>query len=112
MGRYVPQVYYGHITLIRCSERVLSRDYDSLDGWGSLATDGVEVYEVPGSHTGIYREPNVGILARTLNDVLHKAQAEMESERAALLDPSVSLFDSRSFDDPQGGRTEGKKRWA
>ena len=61
-----------------------------LNGWGRLATDGVEAYEIPGGHTGIYKEPNVGVLASTLNDVLHKAWTRAESERAALADPSVS----------------------
>jgi hypothetical protein len=86
----VPQVYSGRITVIRCAERLPWRDYDPLYGWGSLATEGVEAYEVPGSHTGIYREPNVGMLVRTLNDVLRKAQARAGSERTALADPSVS----------------------
>jgi aspartate racemase len=106
--RYVPQVYSGRIILIRCSERPAWRDYDPLDGWGNFVTDGVEMYEVQGGHATIYREPNVGMLARTLNDVLHKAQAEMENERTALAEPNVPLFDSRSFGNPQGSRTEGK----
>ncbi len=79
----MPQAYTGRITFIRCAERVPWRHEDPLYGWGSLATDGVEAYEIPGSHTSIYREPNVGMLARTLNDVLHKAQARAESERIA-----------------------------
>jgi thioesterase domain-containing protein len=106
--RYVPQVYSGRIILIRCSTRPSWRDHDPLDGWGNFATEGIEMYEVQGGHATIYREPNVGILARTLNDVLHKAQAELENGRTALVDPSVSLFDSRSFEGPKVNRTEGK----
>jgi amino acid adenylation domain-containing protein/FkbM family methyltransferase len=82
---YMPQVYSGRITVIRCSERVPWKEYDPLYGWGKLATEGVEAYEIPGSHTGIYTEPNVAVLVRTLKDILHNAQAEMESERRALL---------------------------
>jgi thioesterase domain-containing protein len=107
-GQYVPQVYSGRIILIRCAERGAWRDYDPLDGWGSLATDGVEVYEVPGRHAEIYKEPNVGMLAKTLSDVLHEAQAEMENEQTALVERSVPLLDSRSFCGPQGDTTEGK----
>ncbi len=81
LRHYVPQVYSGRITVVRGTERVPWRHDDPLNGWGRLATDGVEAYEIPGSHTGIYREPNVGMLARTLNDVLHKAQATAESDR-------------------------------
>lgn len=79
-SHYVPQAYPGRITVVRCTERAPWRDDDPLNGWGRLATDGVEAYEVPGSHTSIYREPNVEVLARTLNDVLRKAQTRAESE--------------------------------
>jgi amino acid adenylation domain-containing protein len=108
MRRYVPQAYSGRITLIRSSERRVWRDHVPLDGWGSLAKDGVEVYEVPGRHAEIYREPNVGMLAQRLSDVLHKAQAEMENERTALIDHNLPLTDSRLFGDTQSGRTENK----
>ena len=107
-GQYVPQVYSGRITLIRCSERRAWRDYDPLDGWGDLATDGVEMHEVRGGHATIYREPYVGILARTLNDVLQKAQTEMENERTALVEPNLPLVDIRSFAHLRGGKTDDK----
>ncbi len=80
-SHYVPQAYPGRITVVRCTERAPWRDDDPLNGWGRLATDGVEAYAVPGSHTSIYREPNVEVLARTLNDVLRKAQTRAESEQ-------------------------------
>ena len=86
----MPQAYSGRIPVVRCAERLPWKHADPLRGWGRLATDGVEAYEIPGSHASIYREPNVGMLARTLNDVLHKAQARAENDRVALADPSVS----------------------
>jgi FkbH-like protein len=101
LRHYVPQVYAGRITVVRGTERVAWREDDALHGWGRLATDGVDAYEIPGSHTRIYKEPNVGMLARTLNDVLHQAQARVERERGALADPRVLAVPSTSVGDLQ-----------
>jgi thioesterase domain-containing protein len=107
-GHYVPEVYTGRIVLIRCSERGMWRDYDPLDGWGSLATNGVEMYEVPGEHASIYREPYVGMLTEILRDVLHGAQAEMGNERTSLAEENESLRVSRSLGGSQGSRKDNK----
>lgn len=84
LRHYVPQVYSGRITVVLCTERAPWKNDDILNGWGRLAIDGVDAYMTPGSHTGIYKEPNVGRLANTVNGVLHKAQARAENERTAL----------------------------
>jgi natural product biosynthesis luciferase-like monooxygenase protein len=112
LRQYVPQAYAGGITVIRCAEHVPWKDYDPLYGWARIARDGVEAYEIPGSHAGIYREPNVEILAKTLNDVLRKAQATPSSEPRALDDPSVPFLDSRPFDGLQNAGTEVKNQSA
>ena len=90
LRHYVPKTYAGSITVVRCTKREPWRDDDPLNGWGHLATDGVDAYEVPGTHTSIYREPNVEVLASTLNDVLHKAQARAESQRMTSTEQSLS----------------------
>jgi thioesterase domain-containing protein/acyl carrier protein len=76
LRRYMPQPYSGRIAVIRCSERVPWRDYDTFDGWGKIAKEGVELYEVPGTHTGMYKEPNVSVLVKTLGELLSRAQGE------------------------------------
>jgi thioesterase domain-containing protein len=86
---YVPQAYSGRITVVRCSEHVPWKDYDPLYGWGKIATEGVEAHEISGSHAGIYKEPRVGILAKTLKEVLQKAQAATSSERMVSGDVTV-----------------------
>jgi natural product biosynthesis luciferase-like monooxygenase protein len=96
LRQYVPQAYPGRITVIRCSEHVPWRDFDPLYGWGKIAAEGVEEHEIPGSHAGIYKEPSVAMLAKTLQDVLHKAQAETERERIPLVESSGAFFDGRS----------------
>lgn len=90
LRRYVTQTYSGRITVLRCAERVPWQEYDPLYGWGNIARDGVEAYEIPGSHAGIYKEPNVGTLAETLRDVLQKAQAKTAGESLVLVDADIS----------------------
>jgi amino acid adenylation domain-containing protein len=82
LERYAPQAYSGPITVVQCTEHPPWGYEDPLNGWGRFATGTVERYEVAGSHTGIYREPNVWMLATTLKDVLRKAQAGAESGQA------------------------------
>ena len=47
---YMPQVFAGRITVFRPTWLPLGRAYDPTMGWGNLAADGVEIYEVPGYH--------------------------------------------------------------
>jgi hypothetical protein len=105
-SHYMPQVYDGRIILFRAADRRAWRDDDPLDGWGDLAAGGVEAYELRGGHATIYREPHVGMLTKTLGDVLHRAQAEMENERPALVEPNASLDGRRSFSHSQTSRKE------
>jgi hypothetical protein len=48
------------------------------------------------------------MLAKTLGDVLYRAQAKMESERMALIDPKVPLIDTRLLGNTQSDGTEGR----
>lgn len=50
---------------------------DSL-GWELLAEQGVNVHYVPGNHTNLFRQPNVGQFARELQHVLDCARMKAE----------------------------------
>ena len=91
LREYVPQVYPGRITVVRSSERVPWRLDDRLNGWGQLASEGVEVHEIPGNHTSIYREPNVELLVSTLKKILHHANVRTENEWTAFIDFDESV---------------------
>jgi amino acid adenylation domain-containing protein len=67
---YSPQVYPGRITLFRASRQPLAGTADPQSGWGKLAAQGVEVHEVPGSHSSIIVEPHVRTLAAKLQTCL------------------------------------------
>ncbi|MDT5268372.1 MAG: hypothetical protein QOH49_558 [Acidobacteriota bacterium] len=75
---YVPQRFAGRITLFRPEERheTVGRAFESAEsvdparGWGGHAAEGVEVYNVPGTHLGMIQEPHVSDLAARLKRVL------------------------------------------
>ncbi|HMH45801.1 MAG TPA: amino acid adenylation domain-containing protein [Pyrinomonadaceae bacterium] len=71
--KYRPKVYDGRVTLFWAS-RDLSAKFDLIEGWQTLARDGMELHEIPGTHLDMIKEPHVGELARMLNDCLLKAQ--------------------------------------
>ena len=87
IDRYVLPVYSGDITLIRCSERLPWEQYDPLYGWRNVVTGDIDVYEIPGGHVEIYREPSVHMLVETLSNVLDKSQVAATRQRRALDDP-------------------------
>jgi aspartate racemase len=82
--RYKPSPYPGRITLLRASvtdaaalrelppeqRRVFA---DPTLGWGAVATGGVEVHAVPGSHMTILDAPQVETLARVLAACIARA---------------------------------------
>ncbi|MDF5711727.1 MAG: amino acid adenylation domain-containing protein [Nostoc sp. S4] len=71
---YVLQVYPSHVTLFRAKLKSSKAYFDPQGGWGRLALGGVEVYEIPGDHNSILREPHVQVLAKKLKACLQQAQ--------------------------------------
>ncbi len=89
--RYKPGQFQGRITFF-CpadpfEQAVFSKDpeeateqpehgkLDPSTGWGSLATEGVDVHHVPGNHFSMLREPNVQILGEQLRQCIEDARA-------------------------------------
>ena len=66
--KYVPQVYPGKVALFRAIHKSAPEGWqvDPQMGWSKLATGELEVYEVPGGHSTIFREPHVRVLAEKL----------------------------------------------
>jgi thioesterase domain-containing protein len=50
-------------------------------GWRKFVDGELEIYEVPGSHTGILEEPNVQVLAEKLKVCIDKALTETKGEQ-------------------------------
>jgi thioesterase domain-containing protein/acyl carrier protein len=60
--RYVPRRYPVKVVLFKSLHHGRGRYY----GWQELASGGVEVHDIPGSHVTIIKEPNVQLLAQRL----------------------------------------------
>jgi thioesterase domain-containing protein/NRPS condensation-like uncharacterized protein len=81
---YQPRPWCGQVTLFRTSVQPDPRLPQDL-GWTPLAEGGVEVYELPGDHDLVFREPNIRVMAAQLRARLERSNpAEIcEHEPAA-----------------------------
>jgi FkbH-like protein len=75
---YQQKFYPGKIILLRTMEWLggVGCDIDEKLGWGELAGEGVEVYDVPGHHLSMFEEPHVQKLATTLEACIEQANRE------------------------------------
>jgi hypothetical protein len=71
---YVAGEYTGAITLFRAMEQPLGIHADRTSGWDSVVKGGIEIYDTPGHHGSLVREPRAPVLVRQLEDALRKAQ--------------------------------------
>jgi aspartate racemase len=62
------------IHLFRVQHQPLAEFFEpnSLLGWDGMASNGIDVHELPGNHDMQLREPNVAILAQKLRACLEK----------------------------------------
>ena len=103
---YVPQKFRGKLLLFRATAREYPASEtpqyvkieDPLFGWQQRATEGVEVYDLPDTHSGILREPSVKLLANHLEQVfavrdriLSSDLSKSVSEKSADIDPVTDL---------------------
>jgi aspartate racemase len=65
---YQPQAYPGKMVVFRASDRedLATSDIDPELGWGKFALGELEIFDVPGDHLGILKEPNVSRLGKKL----------------------------------------------
>jgi thioesterase domain-containing protein/aryl carrier-like protein len=70
---YQPQPYAGRATLFRATEQPHGIFEDRTLGWGPLVNGGLEIYDTPGHHGAIVREPRSRVLAGQLQEALARA---------------------------------------
>jgi len=81
---YLPKPYNGRIVLFKTKDSHAWEPRIPPDlGWGPLATEGVEIFEIPGDHVNMFIEPNVSVLGDRLARCLHSFGA-LNSNRVAL----------------------------
>jgi amino acid adenylation domain-containing protein len=71
---YKPKALKCPTVMFRGKDWPIASAGDPYFGWRELLTGRSETYEVPGDHEGIFREPNVKILAEQLKTCLHNAK--------------------------------------
>jgi thioesterase domain-containing protein len=59
---YSPKPYNEKFFLFRAKNHFWEPRIPSDLGWGPLATQGLEIFEIPGDHTSMFLEPNVSAL--------------------------------------------------
>jgi amino acid adenylation domain-containing protein len=79
VAAYRPRVYPGRLTVMR------ARDVEDLGGsigpdlgWTGLASEGIDVHDVPGNHDTLILEPHAIELARALQECLQIAEGTAE----------------------------------
>jgi thioesterase domain-containing protein len=80
LKRYRARPYPGAVTLINAHEVDPGVIADPLYAWAGLAKE-IRIYSVPGDHDTMLTEPNVAVLARTLEECLCAAQAAHRKTR-------------------------------
>jgi amino acid adenylation domain-containing protein len=71
---YQPRPYAGRICLLNASEPDPAKLPDRAYGWTGLAAK-IETIDVPGDHDSILKEPNAGVLAGKLKDLVSCSKA-------------------------------------
>ena len=59
---YQPKPYDEKFFLFKAKNHFWEPRIPSDLGWGLLASEGVEIFEIPGDHTSMFLEPNVSVL--------------------------------------------------
>jgi FkbH-like protein len=71
---YVPGEYPGSITLFRATRQPPGICQDPTLGWESVVRGRIDIYDTPGYHGTLVREPRAAELVRQVEDALRKAQ--------------------------------------
>ncbi|MEA5565925.1 AMP-binding protein [Anabaena sp. UHCC 0399] len=70
---YKSKLYQGRITLFSTNSRFGSHE-EPTQGWLDLATQGLEIYQIPGHHFNLLRSPHVEVLAQKLTACIEEVQ--------------------------------------
>jgi thioesterase domain-containing protein len=79
---YTPEAYGGRIALFRAKVRPLFHHLEPDLGWSTIGVGQVDVWNFPGDHLSIMREPDCRLVAEQLSELLNEASGD-ETEDAA-----------------------------
>jgi amino acid adenylation domain-containing protein len=72
---YTPAPYHGRVLFIQSGERPRSDRWDNAASWGRLIDD-LEVFDAPGDHTSLFREPHARFAANKLQLALDRVDQD------------------------------------
>ncbi|MEP0909347.1 amino acid adenylation domain-containing protein [Leptolyngbya sp. GB1-A1] len=113
---YIPQKQYqGEVLLFRATQKsdafagtlIDDTPYselfsDPLLGWEQRVTNGVKAYDIPGGHSSMLQQPNVQVMAETMQAYIDAAI------NAAIAHPSHQLVKEQSEDASENAIGEGE----
>jgi thioesterase domain-containing protein len=79
---YDPAPYKGRVLYLQSGDRPQSDLWNPAASWQG-AIEELEVFEAPGDHTSIFREPHVRVSAERLQRALDRLVAEETTELSA-----------------------------
>jgi amino acid adenylation domain-containing protein len=77
---FVPPRFKGRITVMRVRRQNLYRIQSHDLGWSPWATEGTEVFTLPGDHTTLFREPQVAEVAAIVMRQLDRVQSAIHAD--------------------------------
>jgi amino acid adenylation domain-containing protein len=77
---YIARPYGGKLTLFRCQVQDLEHYLHPEFGWRDLVGDNLNIYQVPGSHFRMMKEPRVRGLAAEIRSCLQLLQPDAEGD--------------------------------
>jgi len=89
---YKPKPLACPTVIFRSADWPMLSAGDPYFGWRELLTGRTETHVIPGDHQGIFREPNVRVLAGKLRDCLRSAGQTALAEPAGAPSPSYGLI--------------------
>ena len=94
---YQPRVYPGRLNLFCSTEEGVK--WDPELGWGGLASNGLEIHELPGNHLEMFQGSHVKLLAQLVEGCI---DAALDQESAGISSPNtMELRTSPTMRDPR-----------
>jgi thioesterase domain-containing protein len=72
---YVPGEYSGNVVLFRATKQPPWIEADRTLGWRNLVKGEIRIYDTPGHHADLVRDPRAKVLAEQLEDALREFRA-------------------------------------
>jgi acyl transferase domain-containing protein/thioesterase domain-containing protein len=103
--KYAPRPYPGRVVLFKAAADQADPRLDAQMGWGGLATEGLEVHEVPGTHLNLFQPIGAAVLAQQIEGCLERAA------HSALPPASPSSRRAPSKDAPRNRIEDTLAKW-